>query len=185
MKRQAQIAVVLIALLPLTGCAMSPAHMMDHAPVASSSSYNAGELMFAQMMIPHHKQAVAMSSLAPTHTGNQEVLALAAKIKSAQQPEIDQMTGWITASGSQVDTHHSMMMDGMMSEGEMQALEAASGAEFDRLFLSGMIRHHQGAITMLKMISSSTTAEVVTLRENIRSTQSAEIKQMQEMLKKY
>ncbi|MCX8529284.1 MAG: DUF305 domain-containing protein [Rhodoluna sp.] len=182
MKRLLVSVALVLALPVLSGCS---AEHSGHDSVASQSSYNSGELMFAQMMIPHHKQAVAMSALAPTHTDNDDLLGLAANIKAAQQPEIEQMTGWITASGSQVDTHHSMAMDGMLTETEMASLEAATGAEFDRLYLSGMIKHHQGAIDMLSMISSSTNPEVVTLRENIRKTQTAEIKQMQDLLKKY
>jgi uncharacterized protein (DUF305 family) len=80
---------------------------------------------------------------------------------------------------------HNMTMDGMLTNAEMTELEASTGAEFEKLYLTGMIKHHQGAIDMLSMISSSTNPEVVTLRENIRKTQTAEIKQMQDLLKKY
>ena len=138
--------------------------------------------MFAQMMIPHHQQAVDMSTLAETHTTNPEVLALAKQIKDAQAPEIKQMTAWIESSGSSTDMGHDMGMGGMLTEEQMAALENAQGAAFDKLYLEGMIGHHQGALQMAKMIENSDNAEAKELAANIIKSQSAEIEKMKQML---
>ena len=181
MKRFALISALAIGALSLTGCA---ADHSGHEPIASQSVYTSGELMFAQMMIPHHQQAVVMSGFADAKTTDTDILHIASHIKDAQEPEITQMKGWLTASGTSL-MDHNMTMDGMLNDAEMNELEASTGTEFEKLYLAGMIKHHQGAIDMLSMISSSTNPEVVTLRENIRKTQTAEIKQMQDLLKKY
>jgi len=138
--------------------------------------------MFAQMMIPHHRQAIDMSLLAQTRTTNPEILALADAIRSAQGPEIDQMSRWLTNAGASMDMGHSMHMDGVLSDDDMSALDRASGAEFDRLFLQGMIGHHQGAITMANMIMDSANPEVATLGKNIVTSQSQEIELMKRLL---
>jgi uncharacterized protein (DUF305 family) len=181
MKRFALISVLAIGALSLTGCATDHS---GHEPMASQSVYTSGDLMFAQMMIPHHQQAVVMSGFAEGKTTNTDILHIASHIKGAQEPEIKQMKSWLTDSGTSL-MDHNMTMDGMLTNAEMTELEASTGAEFEKLYLTGMIKHHQGAIDMLSMISSSTNPEVVTLRENIRKTQTAEIKQMQDLLKKY
>ena len=181
MKRIAIVATFAIGAFVLSGCSTDHS---SHQAAPSQSVYTAGELMFAQMMIPHHQQAVKMSGFAEGKTTNAELLHIAAHIKGAQEPEIKQMQGWLTASGVNVADHH-MAMDGLLTDAEMTELEAATGEKFERLYLSGMIKHHRGAIDMLSMISESTTPEVVTLRESIRKTQTAEIKQMQDLLNKY
>lgn len=138
--------------------------------------------MFAQMMIPHHQQAVDMSTLAETRTTNPELLALAKQIKDAQAPEIEQMTKWITDSGASMDMGHDMGMGGMLTEEQMTALSNASGAEFDKLYLQGMIAHHEGAIHMAQMVTDSSNAEAKQLGENVVKTQTAEIEKMKQML---
>jgi uncharacterized protein (DUF305 family) len=140
------------------------------------------DIMFAQMMIPHHEQAIEMSTLAETRSTNPEVLALAAQIKAAQEPEIAQMTGWLDAAGVSDTMGHSMGEMGMLDEAQMTALAAARGAAFDTLYLEGMIQHHLGAIDMAQMILSSANPEVKKLGEAVVTSQSAEVALMKKIL---
>lgn len=138
--------------------------------------------MFAVMMIPHHEQAVEMSDLALTRSTNPDVRALAQQIRDAQAPEIEQMRTWTDDDAGDHMDHMSGGMSGMLSELQMSDLRTASGTEFDRLFLAGMIEHHQGAIDMADMILKSKNDEVRTLGENIVRTQQAEIDRMRVLL---
>ena len=178
---------LLIASLALTGCTINiggtgdmNGGMMENNE--TTSTFSGTDIMFAQMMIPHHQQAVDMSTLAETHTTNPEILALAKQIKDAQAPEIKQMTAWIESSGAGMDMGHDMGMNGMLSDEQMTALGNAQGAEFDKLYLEGMIGHHEGALQMAKMIENSSNAEAKTLAVNIVTSQSAEIEKMKQML---
>ena len=181
---------LLIASLALTGCTINIGGndsngMMDGGMMGnneSTSAFSGTDIMFAQMMIPHHQQAVDMSTLAETHTTNPEILALAKQIKDAQAPEIKQMTAWIESSGAGMDMGHDMGMNGMLSDEQMTALGDAQGAAFDKLYLEGMIGHHEGALQMAKMIENSSNAEAKTLAANIVTSQSAEIEKMKQML---
>jgi len=139
--------------------------------------------MFASMMIPHHSQAVTMSELALANTTNPEVLALATAIRDAQGPEITQMQSWLDQSDYSGTHAGHMDMGGMLSDEEIAKLAIAKGAAFDRLFLEGMIAHHEGAIEMAEMIKDSTNSEVKKLFNNIVSSQSAEIEAMKALLK--
>ncbi|MGC5248748.1 DUF305 domain-containing protein [Gordonia sp. DT219] len=168
------------------------------APVTSApgmSAHNAADVMFTQMMIPHHEQAVAMADLVPTRTQNAQLRALATQIKNAQQPEIDQMTARLKSWGVAVDgTGHGghSMDDGQMSSGEMggmmpqtqmEAMEKATGAQFDTLWLQGMIAHHQGAIAMADdELKNGINPESRALATRIKTSQQAEIDQMNAML---
>lgn len=149
----------------------------------ATGAYSDNELMFASMMIPHHSQAVTMSELALANSTNPEVLALATAIRDAQGPEISQMQSWLDEGKYSESESHSMNMGGMMSEEEIAKLAIAKGAAFDRLFLEGMIAHHEGAIQMAEMIKDSTNSEVKKLFSNIVSSQSAEIEAMKALLK--
>ena len=170
---------LVVAAILLTGCASDGHHdSMDMPTATPGSAFSSTDLMFAEMMIPHHQQAIVMSELALTRSTNPDVLALAEEIMAAQEPEIEQMKSW----GATGEMHEGHQMDGMLSDDEIAALEAASGAEFDRLFLEGMIKHHQGAIDMAQMVLASENAEAKTLGENIVATQQAEIERMQELL---
>lgn len=144
------------------------------------------DIMFAEMMIPHHSQAVTMSDYALSNTTNPEILSLAEKIKAAQAPEISQMEGWLTASGidpASVDLGaHAMHMDGMLSDAQLAELEAATGADFDKLYLTYMIQHHEGAITMAQMVLNSANPEAKKLGDDITSTQQQEIDYMKQLL---
>lgn len=154
---------------------------MDHGE-ASSSDFSTADLHFAQMMIPHHQQAIEMSDLAMKNSQNPQILDLAKKIKAAQGPEIDQMKSWLTKSGLDANAPHSMMMGGMLSDSDMDSLKKAQGVTFDKLFLSGMISHHEGAIAMAQMIDESENSEVKALAQSIISSQTAEIAAMKSLL---
>ena len=178
---------LLIASLALTGCTINiggtggmNGGMMENNE--TTSAFSGTDIMFAQMMIPHHQQAVDMSTLAETHTTNPEILALAKQIKDAQAPEIKQMTAWIESSGAGMDMGHDMGMNGMLSDEQMTALGNAQGAAFDKLYLEGMIGHHEGALQMAKMIENSSNEEAKNLAANIVTSQSAEIEKMKQML---
>jgi hypothetical protein len=149
----------------------------------ASGTYTDDELMFAQMMIPHHSQAVTMSELALANTTNPEILSLATAIRDAQAPEIAQMQSWLDESDYSGTHAGHMDMGGMLSDEELAELSAATGSTFDRLFLKGMIAHHEGAIEMLSMIKNSTNSEVRKLYDDILTGQSAEIEAMNALLK--
>ena len=151
----------------------------------SSNEYMGSDFMFAQMMIPHHEQAVEMSDLALKVSTDADILALAREIRDAQAPEILQMEKWLDASGMGMETGHSKDMGGMLSDSDMRELKNTTGKSFDQLFLKGMIAHHEGAIHMTLMIKDSKNAEVKALGKNIVTSQTAEIETMKEMLKQY
>ncbi|MBE1537828.1 DUF305 domain-containing protein [Actinomadura algeriensis] len=154
------------------------------ASAAPSAAHNAQDVMFAQMMIPHHRQAVEMADLAATRAGSAEVKDLAVQIKDAQGPEIRKMTGWLRAWGepeSAGDMGHGM--DGMMSGEQMADLEGLSGAAFDRAFLAMMIEHHEGAVTMArKERASGRSADATAMAAAIVRAQRAEIATMRKLL---
>ncbi len=149
----------------------------------ATGAYSDDELMFASMMIPHHSQAVTMSELALANSTNPEVLALATAIRDAQGPEITQMQSWLDQSNYSGTHAGHMDMGGMLSEEELAKLAIAKGAAFDRLFLEGMIAHHEGAIQMAEMVKDSTNSEVKKLCTNIVASQSAEIEAKKALLK--
>ncbi|MBV8993081.1 MAG: DUF305 domain-containing protein, partial [Pseudonocardiales bacterium] len=147
----------------LAGCGTSS------GPATSQSiaqDHNQADVAFAQNMIPHHAQAIAMSRLASQQAVSPEVKDLAARIQAGQQPEIAQMSGWLRAwhdpvpatnspmgdmaQGDMEQTDHdtSGPMPGMISSEQMHQLEQATGPASDRMFLEMMITHHQGAITV-------------------------------------
>lgn len=177
-------AATLTAALVLSSCtnteAGSNSNMMDSSQNATALSST--DIMFAQMMIPHHQQAVEMAQLAKKNTTNPDILALADQIEKAQGPEIEQMTRWINSSGASMDMGHEMPMDGMLTTEQMSALSTATGPAFDTLFLLGMIAHHQGAIAMADLIAQSTNPESKKLAEAIKTGQTAEIATMQKLL---
>ena len=137
--------------------------------------------MFAAMMIPHHEQAIELSDLALLNSTDPEIKALAADIRAALAPEIAQLKSWgLSDAGS----HPGHVMDGMLSDDEMQKLSAAKGSGFDRLFLEAMIKHHQGAREMAEMVLESKNAVAATLGRSIVETQAAEIEKMRLLLKR-
>lgn len=152
---------------------------------SNSTSLNSSDIMFLQMMIPHHQQAVDISNLAISKSRNQELVTLAKTILTAQTAEIAQMKSWLAAAGADLDMGHEMHgMSGMLSDTELAELSNASGSNFDRLWLTGMIAHHDGAIDMTKMLEETKDPEIKAFGENVIRVQSAEIAQMKALLSK-
>jgi uncharacterized protein (DUF305 family) len=162
-----------IGALLLSGCATS---------AQSNSEYSADDINFAEMMIPHHEQAIEMSEIALLNTTNPEVLQLAQQIKDAQSPEIDLMKSW---TGAKTSTHAGHMMEGMLSENELTDLREAKETDFDALFLQGMIKHHEGAIVMAQDVATSKNKDVANLSAAIIAAQKLEIAAMKELSLKY
>jgi uncharacterized protein (DUF305 family) len=167
-----RLLLVLIGALLLSGCANSS---------QSNSEFSADDIAFAEMMIPHHEQAIEMSEIALINTTNPEVLQLAQEIKDTQSPEIELMMGW---NGVQKSSHAGHMMDGMLSESELSDLREARGNEFDLLFLQSMIKHHEGAILMAQDVAASENKDVANLSAAIITAQKLEIDAMKELLLK-
>ncbi|MFM1778075.1 MAG: hypothetical protein RL741_693 [Actinomycetota bacterium] len=182
----------LVATLGLSACtsntdATSNSSMGSGGMMGTDTANEAGDLsqadvMFLQMMIPHHEQAVEMSTLAETNSTNPEVLALAARIKAAQGPEIELMSKLLTDAGQAMMMDHSMGDNGMLGMDDMSALAAATGKDFDVLFLTGMIAHHEGAIDMTNPVTNSENIDVKKLAESIITSQTAEIAEMTKLL---
>ncbi|MER6590322.1 DUF305 domain-containing protein [Micromonospora purpureochromogenes] len=210
LRRAVLTGAALSALLVTAACGDDMAGM-DHGggtPAASAptsaqpgaTGVNDADVMFAQMMMPHHRQAVEMADLAPTRASDPEVKDLAAKIKAAQDPEIATMTDWLTAWGKSTATPgghdgHNMGtpmpgmssgmpggMPGMASEEQMNELEAAEGAEFDKMFVEMMIAHHKGAIEMARTEQADgANAEAKALAAKIAADQTAEAQTLEKI----
>lgn len=198
-----------LAVLLLSGCGSSshaghtasgtsttaPSSSTSYGP-AASGPHNPADVAFATNMLLHHAQAVEMADLALSRDTNAQVKALAQQIKGAQAPEIASMSGWLVGWGEPVptlDSHasgsgHDMAgmgtsMNGMMSDAEMSALDAASGTEFAKQWLTGMVTHHAGAVTMAKTeLASGQNSEAKTLASSIAASQSTEIASMSKLL---
>jgi uncharacterized protein (DUF305 family) len=141
------------------------------------------DIAFAQMMIPHHEQAVVMSEYALGNTNNPQILKLAQEIIDAQGPEIAQMTAILERFDMEMGGHAGHIMAGMLTDEELEQLRVAQGSEFDQLFLVGMIAHHEGAIDMADdALASGADPEVRALSEKIAAGQRAEIEYMQDLL---
>lgn len=151
---------------------------------AAAADHNAADVTFAQMMIPHHAQAVEMSDvMLKKKDVPASVTALAARIKAAQGPEIETMTGWLKGWNEPATMPSGHSMGGMMGDADMKKLEAAKGAEGARLFLKQMIAHHEGAIMMAKTENTAgKNADAVKLSKDIVTAQEAEIQEMQKLL---
>jgi uncharacterized protein (DUF305 family) len=162
-------SLTLFSLLLTVGCSSKTA----------TSDFTPADINFAEMMIPHHEQAVVMSEIALANSEDVEVQDLASTILAAQAPEIDQMKSW---PGVNPSLHSGHLMDGMLSDSEIQALRQAMGKSFDLLFLEGMIKHHLGAIVMAEGVKGSANSEVKDLATAIISTQQREIAKMRSML---
>lgn len=165
---------------------MASTDVSQIAKRASATAHNDQDVMFAQMMISHHQQALDMAKLAETRAQSAQVKALAAAIEGAQQPEIDTMSGWLQAWGKPTTSSSSSMgsMNGEMSQSDMNKLTAASGTDFDKLFLQQMTQHHDGAITMAQAeLTGGQYADALGLAGSIAITQQAQVAQMQQLLK--
>jgi uncharacterized protein (DUF305 family) len=165
-------------------------HSAASVEVSPDAAFNAADVMFAQGMIPHHQQAIEMADMAldPAVGAGPEVLDLATRIKAGQDPEIAQMTTWLKdwdqpMAMDMSDGHGMDGMDGMLSADEMKELAALRGAEFHTAWMEGMIRHHEGAITMAEDVAAKgKQPKVKTLAEQIVAAQRAEIDEMRALL---
>lgn len=161
-------------------------------------TYTAADVRFMSGMIGHHAQAITMASWAPTH-GATAVRTLAARIINSQQDEIAMMQQWLRDRGQPVPqasaagmkmmmngAEHTMLMPGMLTEVQMRQLDQARGAEFDRLFLTDMIQHHRGAVSMVKDLFDSYGAAqgdvTFKIASDINVDQTTEIARMEKML---
>ncbi|MDQ0867363.1 DUF305 domain-containing protein [Arthrobacter globiformis] len=169
--------------MPMDHGSSSASAPSSSAP-AAAADHNAADVTFAQMMIPHHAQAVQMSDMMlKKQNVPAEVTALATKIKAAQGPEIETMTGWLKGWNEPTTMPSGHSMDGMMSDAAMKTLESAQGAEAARLFLRQMISHHEGAIMMAKTENTAgKNVDAVKLSKDIVTAQEAEIQEMQKLL---
>ncbi|MCI0156526.1 DUF305 domain-containing protein [Leifsonia shinshuensis] len=209
--RLALAGVVLAAgglLTACTGSGMGDMSGMSGMSSTPSAAHNTQDVTFAQMMIVHHEGAIEMADLAPTRATSTQVKDLATKIKAAQQPEIEQMKSWlkswgepVTMSGMGSSSPTPSDMSGMdmstpmptasssmgsmpgMTAQDMDSLKAATGTAFDKQFLTLMIQHHQGAITMAKQEQSGgKDGAARKLADNIVNSQTTEIADMKAML---
>jgi uncharacterized protein (DUF305 family) len=197
------VAVVAAGLL-LAGCSGTNGNTSGTSSSAAASSapaqsavHNAADVTFAQEMVGHHQQAIDMAKLVPSHSTNTQVKGLASQIENAQGPEIQQMTRWLGQWGATSNSAMPSMpgmsmpsstpamssMPSMMSDTDMQKLQQASGAEFDKMFLQMMVSHHQGALDMAKTeLANGSNVDAKALAQRIIDTQTAQITQMQHML---
>lgn len=164
--------------------ALSFALLAIVAPAQASAPYDASTVMFAQMMIPHHQQAVLISQWALKQGTNPAVKKLAARIISEQSPEVAQMKKWIPAKAmsGMSGMDHGASMQGIVSTADLAKLSAATGKKFDGLYLVAMTLHHQGAIAMATPLNISKNPEVAALTKAIVSGQRAEISEMHRIM---
>ena len=150
----------------------------------SAGGHNAADAGFARMMIPHHAQAVQMSDIMLAKNDvPAQVTALAGRIKAAQGPEIEKMTGWLKEWNEPVGMSGDHTMNGIVDDEDMTKLESAQSREAARLFLTHMIAHHQGAVAMAqKEGTDGKNADALKLGKDIVTAQKAEIKEMEELL---
>ncbi|MCJ0891966.1 DUF305 domain-containing protein [Rhodococcus sp. ARC_M5] len=178
--------------MPMDGHSMgSPNSSASSTQADASADFNDADVMFARMMYPHHAQAVEMAAMVEGRTDNSDVVALASAIAAAQPPEMDRMTAWLAEWGQPAPSsdmgemggmNHSSGM-GMMTQRDMDALAAASGAEFDRQWLTMMIEHHEGAIDMANNeIADGSNPDAQEMARTIAATQQEEIETMEALL---
>lgn len=192
------VAAALIVACSSSDSSHSTMTTMAEVTIPATANFNATDVGYSQGMIPHHAQAVEMADLALKESTNSDVLALAKKIKAAQNPEIQMMSGWLQAWGQNVPSTDSMsggghdmsgmngmMMDGMMSDADMKKLESSTGTAFDRLWLDLMIQHHEGAVRMSEdELKDGKNSDAKALAQSIVASQQAEISTMNSLLTK-
>ncbi len=179
------------------GAPGTPSRTLPSSTTGVAPRASQADIEFMQGMIMHHSQSVEMTALIPSHTENKEIRALGARIGLSQSDEMRFMKRWLVERGQSTSMAMSMpgmdmngsqmLMPGMLTPAQMDALRSAQGAEFDRLFLTGMIQHHGGALVMVKDLFDSPgagqDAELFDFATDADNTQRAEIKIMQGMLK--
>ena len=181
------------------GAPGKPTRVLSPTTKAKLPPVSTADVQFMQGMITHHAQAVEMTALIESRTENKDVRSLGARISHSQADEIRFMKRWLVSRGQSVaDTTHDIhkhhknmsheLMPGMLTAEQMEALKKAHGAEFDRLFLTGMIQHHDGALIMVKELfdtaGAGQDAELFNFATDVDSGQRAEIRTMQNLLEK-
>ena len=181
------------------GAPGKPSKTLPPSTRATLPPRSQADVEFMQGMIMHHAQAVEMTALIASHTENKELRSLGARISSSQSDEIKLMQRWLAVRGERISldmpgmdmSRHSsqqQLMPGMLTPEQMEALRKAKDAEFDHLFLTGMIQHHDGALTMVKDLfdtaGAGQDADVFNFATDADNTKRAEIKIMQSMLDK-
>jgi uncharacterized protein (DUF305 family) len=180
-----------------------PSQKLPLSTRAQLPPLSAKDVEFMQGMIMHHAQAVEMTALINERTGNEKLRLLGSRISHSQADEMKYMERWLKLRGEPASMpmpamqhtpgmdmskhhHQEMMMPGMLTKEQMDALKAAKGAEFDRLFLQGMIQHHKGALVMVEELfntaGSGQDSELFNFATDVDSGQRAEIKIMESML---
>ncbi|TDE12619.1 DUF305 domain-containing protein [Jiangella asiatica] len=177
----------------LAGCGADgdePAAGASTGTSVNQSGVDQADVDFAQQMIAHHVQAVQMAQLVPDQGVGPGLIQVADAVEAAQQPEIEQLTAMLERWGEDPAStddphagHHGGGMEGMMTPEDLSALEAATGVEFERMWLTMMIEHHRGAIAMSEtQLADGTDAEARALAQAIIDAQSAEIEQLEQLL---
>ncbi|MBP1301664.1 DUF305 domain-containing protein [Curtobacterium sp. 1310] len=192
--RTLAIAAALTLGLTLAGCSTgnsgsdTGSSSSSTSAASAASAHNDQDVMFAQMMLPHHKQAVEMSDmlLAKGSGVDTDVTTLAKQIKAEQSPEIKQLTSWLQGWGEPTESEHSGMghsMSGMMSDSDMSDLDQASAKDAAKLYLEQMVQHHKGAVDMAKTeVDKGKNTDAIAMAKSIVSSQTEQITQMQDML---
>jgi uncharacterized protein (DUF305 family) len=181
------------------GAPGGPSRRLPPSTTGVAPQRSPADIEFMQGMIMHHGQAVEMTALIPSHTENKEIRSLGARIGLSQADEMKFMKRWLLARGEPVSMAMPGMPDmdmggnpmhampGMLTPQQMDELRQAKGAEFDRLFLTGMIQHHNGALVMVKQLfdtpGAGQDADLFDFATDADNTQRAEIGIMQNMLK--
>jgi uncharacterized protein (DUF305 family) len=182
------------------GAPGKPSKRLPASTKATLPPRSQADVDFMQGMIMHHSQAIEMTSLMASHTEDRDLRLLGARISRSQADEIKFMRRWLAARGESIsmakagmpgmDMSHepAALMPGMLTPEQMETLRKAKGAEFDRLFLEGMIQHHNGALTMVKELfdtaGAGQDAELFNFATDADNSQRAEIRIMQAMLEK-
>ncbi|KQM27524.1 MULTISPECIES: DUF305 domain-containing protein [unclassified Frigoribacterium] len=184
--RTLAIAASLTLGLTLASCSTNDSSSDAGSSASSSSAASAHDdqdVMFAQMMLPHHEQAVEMSDalLAKGDGVDPDVATLAEQIKAEQGPEIIQLASWLQGWGEPTESGHSM--SGMMSDSDMTDLDQASAKDAGKLFLQQMVQHHEGAVDMARSeVDKGMNTDAVAMAKSIVSSQTEQITQMKDML---
>ena len=202
------ISAALLIVFAATACASAsqaqrqqsaPASPLPLADTSAQHTYAAADIHFIAGMIVHHAQALVMAGWASSHGANPSVQTLANRITNAQQDEIALMQRWLRDRHQPVPDanphvmmmnmngmEHEMLMPGMLTEPQLKQLNEARGKEFDRLFLSFMIQHHRGAVTMVRDLfgtyGAAQDATVFKIASDVSADQTTEIARMQKML---
>ncbi|MFB4282698.1 MULTISPECIES: DUF305 domain-containing protein [unclassified Nonomuraea] len=156
----------------------------EAATAVPADAANAADIKYVQDMVVHHRQAMDMALLAPNRADSAKLKSLADRIQAAQGPEIQYMSTWLREQEQKVPDHHAAHegMPGMATPEQMEALKAAKGKDFDRMFLQLMINHHLGALKMSEQVlAGGSHIKIEELATDVNVTQSAEIRRMQEM----